>query len=397
MQYQKQGILAVLTKESIQKFFKNNEYTFVQELPNDNFYRAFVAYSQKLGINVEIKIYHNDLNTQYMFQLQSQNKDNLFEDFKQQCKKYDQNEDKVKEYIGFLRSQGYNFINILGKGSFGLVIKASFKNQQIAVKIIEVKNNDDASKLKIEYDLLTNFKKSQHILQIQNTIDAKLSNPTLFIFTDLCQGELTTLIEQKITKKQIISIMIQLLLGLEELKQMNVIHMDLKPENILYNTNGKNYIIKIADLGQAKQLQNKEYTYNLTNVGTRKYMSQEVTELVLDKKSKISYKSDIYSLGIVFIELIFGRRLNFDTEVKPIKQGELQILNKRQKTQNRDSDQIDKFLIENVIQNMIQKNPESRKSSNELLDIIFQSLSQNFQENQLSFYEKCFNDFQNQS
>ncbi|KAL4496309.1 hypothetical protein ABPG73_007759 [Tetrahymena malaccensis] len=78
MQYQKQGILAVLTKESIQKFFKNNEYTFVQELPNDNFYRAFVAYSQKLGINVEIKIYHNDLNTQYMLQILEQVKNKKY-------------------------------------------------------------------------------------------------------------------------------------------------------------------------------------------------------------------------------------------------------------------------------------------------------------------------------
>ncbi|KAL4465232.1 hypothetical protein ABPG74_001946 [Tetrahymena malaccensis] len=326
--------------------------------------------------------------------------ENLPSDFKQQCIKYDQNEDKVKGFIEFLSGKGYKFINILGKGSFGLVIQASFKNEQIAIKILEPKNGKDANKLKIEYDLLTNFKKSKHILQIQNTLEAELPSPTLFIFTDLCKGELATLIQQKITKKQIISIMVQLLLGLEQLKQMSVIHMDLKPENILYdtNSNGKSYIIKIADFGQAKQLQNQEYTYNLTRVGTAKYTSKEIIQFEGDgDKSKISYKSDIYSLGIVFIELVFGRKFDYNTEIRPIRQGDLQILNSRQKTQNRDFDQIDDFLIENIIKNMIQQDPESRKPSDELLDIIFKSLTKNFKENQMTFFENCFNDFENQN
>ncbi|KAL4465230.1 hypothetical protein ABPG74_001944 [Tetrahymena malaccensis] len=308
---------------------------------------------------------------------------NLPEDFKQQCKKYDLNEDEVKEYIVFLQGIGYQFINILAKGNYGFVIKASFKNEQIAIKIIEPKFGKDAIQLKIEYDLLTNIKNCQHILQISNFLDVKLTNRTLFIFSELCQGNLTTLIEQKITKKQIISIMIQLLLGLQELKQINVLHIDLKPENILYDTsqNGKKFFIKIADFGQSKQLQNKEYTYNLTRVGTPKYTSEVIFEFDEDDdSSKISYKSDIYSLGIVFIELMFGRRFNYQTEIRPLRRGNLDILNLRQKTQNRDFDQIDDFLIEIVIKNMIQQKPESRKSSDELLNVIQKFCTQNFNE-----------------
>ncbi|KAL4479558.1 hypothetical protein ABPG72_018544 [Tetrahymena utriculariae] len=286
--------------------------------------------------------------------------DNLPENFKQQCKQYDQNEDKVKEYIKHLSSQGYTFLNILGKGSFGLVIK-----------------------------------KSKHILQIKNALEAKLTNPVLFIFTDLCQGELTTLIEQKITKKQMISIMMQLLMGLEELKEMKVIHMDQKPENILFNKIGDSYHIYIADFGQAKQLQDKEYTENLTRIGTMKYVSKEIIEFDEDEddKLKITNQVNIYSLGIVFIELVFGRKFNFKTEVRPIRQGNLQIFNVRQKTKNRDFDQTDDFLIDNIIKNMIQQNPESRKSSDELLNIVFKIFTKTFNQNQMSFFEKCLNDF----
>ncbi|KAL4490191.1 hypothetical protein ABPG73_021235 [Tetrahymena malaccensis] len=312
-------------------------------------------------------------------------------EIKTNCKKIGINYEQVKDYVNYLNNQNYECISLIGKGSFGFVLKAKFKNEYIAIKVIEAKDIKKAQNLTQEYWMLQNFKNSQYILQSQQLQTAYMNEANvLFIFTNLCEGELTELIRQKISKKQILIIMIQLLLGLEELKQAKMIHADLKPSNILYNQRNGVYNIQIAGFGQAKQFNNEEYVYDLTNIGTRKYMSLEV----LDENKKISYKADVYSLGIVFIELIFGKFFDFDTEIKPLRNGNLEILNKRQQVENRDFNQFDDFLIENIIKNMIKKDQQERKSSKELLDIIFKKYLRDFDFNQIIDYGQCLKKIQ---
>ncbi|KAL4456481.1 hypothetical protein ABPG74_000588 [Tetrahymena malaccensis] len=306
-----------------------------------------------------------------------------------------QNKRNIKK---FYREKGIQtistpeLINIIGKGSFGLVIKAIYLDKQVAIKIIQIKEEINIDKLKQEQKLLEKFQDSKYLLNLRKTAYAKLSSPLLFIFTDLCEGELTDLINKKISKKQIISIMVQLLVGLEELQQMKIIHVDIKPQNILYNHQNGNYQVKIADFGQAKQLQDKDFTDNLTRAGTLKYTSKEI----LNDDEKIGYKSDIYSLGIVFIELIFGRLFDYQQDIKPLKQGKWDILSQRPKVENRIFDKIDDFLIEKIIKNMIQSNQHERKDSHELLSLIFQEFLTNHQQTQISFYEKCMDKVMNQ-
>ncbi|KAL4456480.1 hypothetical protein ABPG74_000587 [Tetrahymena malaccensis] len=254
-----------------------------------------------------------------------------------------------------------------------------------------VSNVNTQTQSEKEQKLLEKFQDSKYLLNLRKTAYAKLSSPLLFIFTDLCEGELTDLISKKISKKQIISIMVQLLFGLEELKQMKIIHVDIKPQNILYNYQNGNYQIKIADFGQAKQLQDKDFTDYLTRVGTLKYTSKEI----LSDDEKIGYKSDVYSLGIVFIELIFGRLFDYQQEIKPLKQGNWDILSQRPKVENRIFDKIDDFLIEKIIKNMIQSIQYERKDSRELLSLIFQEFLTNHQQTQVDF-EKCLDKLMNQ-
>ncbi|KAL4505339.1 hypothetical protein ABPG72_002401 [Tetrahymena utriculariae] len=307
-------------------------------------------------------------------------------EIKNTCRKYDVNYEKVEYLVNYLNSQNCKCINLIGKGTFGLVIKAIFQNEYVAIKVIEIKDTKKVQTLLQEYEMLKNFKNSKYILQTKYVQQAQLNGVhQLFIFTDLCKGELTELIQQKIAKKQILSIMIQLLIGLEELKQAKIIHNDIKPQNILYNYQNGNYTIKIADFGQAKQFNDKEYVYDLTRAGTRKYTSLEV----LDADERISYKADVYSLGIVFIELIFGKIFDFGTEIKPLRNGNLDILNGRPILEHRDFDENNDYLINNIIKNMIQKNQQQRKSSDELLYLIFKRYLINFDFNQIIDYEKC--------
>ena len=80
-------------------------------------------------------------------------------------------------------------------------------------------------------------------------------------------------------------------------------HRDIKPENILLNSEGQ---LKLTDFGISKQL---EKTYAITNtfVGTLIYMSPERMG-----GKNYSYSSDIWSLGLVILELACGKHPYID-------------------------------------------------------------------------------------
>jgi tRNA A-37 threonylcarbamoyl transferase component Bud32 len=82
-----------------------------------------------------------------------------------------------------------------------------------------------------------------------------------------------------------------------------VLHRDIKPENILLDTTGR---VKIADFGIAKILDEKGGDLLLTQsgakLGTAPYMAPEQIE----QPSSVDHRADIYSLGVVFYEMLTG-------------------------------------------------------------------------------------------
>lgn len=82
-----------------------------------------------------------------------------------------------------------------------------------------------------------------------------------------------------------------------------IVHRDIKPENIMVDTEGN---VKIADFGLAKLLDKKTSSPMLTKanqvMGTMHYMAPEQFERPLD----VDHRADIYSLGVVFYELLTG-------------------------------------------------------------------------------------------
>ena len=102
---------------------------------------------------------------------------------------------------------------------------------------------------------------------------------------------------------QALSIVPQICEALQYAHDEGIVHRDIKPENILLDKKGR---IKIADFGLAKLLDRPATVYALTQagqkMGTPHYMAPEQIE----HPDQVDHRADIYSLGVVFYEMLTG-------------------------------------------------------------------------------------------
>jgi hypothetical protein len=91
---------------------------------------------------------------------------------------------------------------------------------------------------------------------------------------------------------------------LHEECEVKIIHCDIKPENVLLDDN---FVAKVSDFGLAKLMNREQSIVYTTLRGTRGYLAPEwITNFA------ISEKSDVYSYGMVLLEIIGGRK-NYDS------------------------------------------------------------------------------------
>jgi serine/threonine protein kinase len=107
----------------------------------------------------------------------------------------------------------------------------------------------------------------------------------------------------KLTPQQALQIVPQICQALQFAHDEGIVHRDIKPENILLDKKGR---VKIADFGIAKLIGDTLPEAGLTGagdvVGTLHYMAPEQVE----KPLTVDHRADIFSLGVVFYELLTG-------------------------------------------------------------------------------------------
>lgn len=107
----------------------------------------------------------------------------------------------------------------------------------------------------------------------------------------------------KFSPEQALRVVPSICEALQYAHDQGVLHRDIKPENILLDTQGR---IKIADFGIAKMVGDAKTSSGLTvsgaTMGTPHYMAPEQVE----SSAQIDHRADIYSLGVVFYELLTG-------------------------------------------------------------------------------------------
>ncbi len=199
----------------------------------------------------------------------------------------------------------YKITSILGEGGMGTVYLAEHVTIQrkVAIKVLHAqltKNESLRQRFQNEAVLMA---KLQHP-NIVGLIDFFEQEGNLFLVMEYVDGigldEFIKNLQSPVSIERAKKIMLQVLVGFAYAHSNGIIHRDVKPSNILITKNDE---IKILDFGIAKllnEVQNK-LTKTGTQIGTAYYMSPEqVKAQILDQRS------DIYSLGVTFYELLSG-------------------------------------------------------------------------------------------
>lgn len=195
----------------------------------------------------------------------------------------------------------FKIIEKAGQGASGAVYLAELltqNNQKVAIKQMDL--NVQPRKELIINEILV-MKDSQH-KNIVNFLDSYLrGNLDLWVIMEYMEGgSLTEVIENnefKLTEKQIATICFETLKGLQHLHNKHIIHRDIKSDNVLLDARGN---VKITDFGFCAKLTDQR-NKRATMVGTPYWMAPEVV-----KQKEYDEKVDVWSLGIMTIEMIEG-------------------------------------------------------------------------------------------
>ncbi|XP_057522099.1 probable receptor-like protein kinase At5g39020 [Amaranthus tricolor] len=208
----------------------------------------------------------------------------------------------------------------LGEGGYGIVYKGKLHcGDQVAVKILKRSLNRDMDMVEFINEVAsignTNHKNIVKLLGFcyegskRALIYDYMPCGSLEKFTHGGRDENN----QQLSWKSLFEIAIGIARGLEYLHQgcnTRILHFDIKPQNILLD---ENYCPKISDFGLAKICPQKDSIISMSEArGTAGYIAPEV---FFKRFGGVSHKSDVYSYGMLVLEMV-GCRKNIDAKVE---------------------------------------------------------------------------------
>ncbi|KAL9402892.1 hypothetical protein Peur_006741 [Populus x canadensis] len=210
----------------------------------------------------------------------------------------------------------------IGKGAYGTVFSCMHKldGQTYAVKVVKFNRHNDQDKVLREVKALAKCNHSNVVRYFNAWIEwmvvqssdededydkeggdddasSKSLDAMLFIQMEHCHRNLDNVLEQStITEGTALKYFQGMVKGLDHIHGKKIIHGDLSRKNIFIDANN---VIKVADFGLAKLLGNSATAIKSGSSGTKSYLAPEA-----EKGAPIDQKVDIYSLGILFLELL---------------------------------------------------------------------------------------------
>src|SRR5829696_4645693 len=218
----------------------------------------------------------------------------------------------------------YQMEALLGKGGMGAVYRARhiLLGDRVAIKVLppEVRNNAEwLRRFRREGQAARRFRhpNSVTVYDLRTAADGTIYMVMEYVEGHTLDHELKT--RGRFTAREAFEILTPTMSVLDTAHAMGVVHRDLKPENIMVErpAEGGQPVVKLLDLGIAKMREiaggdnggNTALTMAGQVLGTPYYMSPEQWgEIPRDKSTEIDGRADIYSLALVFYEMILGRR-----------------------------------------------------------------------------------------
>ncbi|CAN5971409.1 unnamed protein product [Sphagnum jensenii] len=219
--------------------------------------------------------------------------------------------------IPFFPYDELNFGKLLGKGSFGKVYESHWKGIKIAIKVLKRSGfYNEGAKKSFASEVCT-LGLTQHINLVRLLGYCIQGLDHILVYEYMSNKSLDQWLshDKHLNWNKRTSIIIGVAQGLAYLHHKcnpAIIHLDVKPGNILLD---EDYTPKLADFGLAKFLKGTNENMNITlastsTPGTFGYMAPEI--LPKSKQRHVSLKCDVYSFGILLIELVNGSRFTLD-------------------------------------------------------------------------------------
>ena len=194
----------------------------------------------------------------------------------------------------------YKIVEIIGRGGMGCIYKALhtalFKPVALKVMFIDQASQRPNVERFIQEAQITARLKHPNIVTVHH---AGCEKDVYYIAMDLVQGKTIAqlLDEKRLSTKESLEIIAEVAEGLQYAHEHKIVHRDIKPSNIMISANGRPIIM---DFGLAKDMGfNASLTQAGNIVGSPYYMSPEQAQ-----GKKVDPRSDIFSLGAVFYEML---------------------------------------------------------------------------------------------
>jgi eukaryotic-like serine/threonine-protein kinase len=194
----------------------------------------------------------------------------------------------------------------LGAGAMGAVFRGRYvkTGQVVAVKVMAPGLGDSNPNAVARFEREASILKQLSHPNIVRLFGVGKYQGTRYYAMEYVVGESLDRVMSRrgrMTWEEVVTLGQQLCAALQHAHDAGVVHRDLKPSNLMILPDGT---LKLTDFGIAKDMDVTALTSANCTVGTASYMSPEQCH----GEKEIGPKSDLYSLGVVFYELITGRK-----------------------------------------------------------------------------------------
>ncbi|XP_020534005.1 probable serine/threonine-protein kinase PBL19 isoform X2 [Jatropha curcas] len=197
-------------------------------------------------------------------------------------------------------TEGFSPKNFLSEGGFGSVYRGDLGGLKIAVKQHKSASFQGEKEFKSEVNVLSKARNENLVMLLGSCSER---SHRLLVYEYVCNGSL----DQHLSKhsrrplswEKRIKIALGAAKGLQYLHDNSIIHRDMRPNNILIT---HDHEALLGDFGLARtQHDDSDHSWETRVVGTLGYLAPEYAEC-----GKVSTKTDVYSFGVMLLQLITG-------------------------------------------------------------------------------------------